>query len=389
MLCKAFADLVTSYRSTIKSGAATSYSDMILQIVPFSEIQPVEKMPFASIDECNRLAFCIYEKLPGLQNGARLSSPQLCAPSIKIAKRLPRSIQLRISPVAKSPLEPAECLHLAYMWTESSPWLTASWTDNHGNIQWHAAYHIGTSQDKQISRVAAEMIATSVGLRSEQFKPRWLFVAKCGQISSQEADIWHSSLRSNRDHDFQHCVIILDPKPNISLCLPEVKRAPATSASNGNVGSANQSMATPSPEPTTQGGTPGGWASTSAAATPSEANERQNSLLEDIRDECWGVAVASPMKYPKPSNGAATILSESYLIKRTTAESGGRAAIVAINFIHCPGSPLTWTKELLGMYRGLVVLGGHRGVINPNTQILPIHAAAAIKAHSRITKVMG
>ena len=388
MLCKAFADLMASYRSCIKAGAATSYDDMILQTVPFSEIQPVMETPFASLDSCNQFAFRIYEQLPGSQNEDRLSGPQLCAPSIKIAKRLPRSIQLRISSVAKSPLETAECLHLAYKWTMDLPWLTASWTDNYGMIQWHAAYHVGTSQEKQISRIIPEMVATSVSLRSQQYKPRWLFIAKCGQLSSQEADMWHSSLRSNKDHDFQHCVIMLDPKPNLSLYLPGVKHADVTSASNWNPGSADKSMATPSPEPTTQGGTPGGWTSTSVAATPSEASDRQSSLLEDIRDACWGVAVASPLKYPKPSNGAATVLSESYLIKRTTAESGGRAAIVAISFIHCPGSPLTWAKELLSMYRGLAVLGGHRGVIDASTQILPIHAAAAIKAHDRITKDM-
>ena len=391
-LCEGFVRLLNAYQRNTSVDSENRYIDMVLQILPLRSMQSSIDLSISSETSCKKLAFRMYERCPA-RDGGEISYPFICTPSMKLAKKLPKFLQFRIGPEVASPFRTPECLHLAYTWNIESPWLTASWSDNEGLIQWNAAYHIGTSGEEkegEIRNVISEMFETSIGLRHARQQSKWLFVVKCGPISVDELQTWQSVVQTNKDNSFLLSVNVVDLDPYVEFDIPESESQGKMLGSAAPLTNAEHTIATtPSPDPSGTGNPASGWAATPAVTKSPGSDERNHAKLVDVSNECWSVPLACPLDQPRVSDEYASYQASAYLVKRAGYREEDGMVTIAVNMLHCSGSPTNMLKELLVMYRGLVLLAGHRGVVNPVKQILPLHVAACVKAHTSVTRLMG
>lgn len=384
-LCEAFVKLLTSYQRNIVGNGRDPYTDMVLQILPADLIYSIHGISIPSIDSCNKLAVQLYERCPGLQSGYDASGPHIRAPSMKLAKTLPKSLSFKIASNNVFPFPECDFLHLAYTWSLESPWLTASWSDNHGEIQWNAAYHIGKSVkdiSMDLSSVFTEIVETSVGLRQPRHGPRVLLVAKYTSMSVVELDLWRSSLQSFSGEFSRTGIFVIDSNTNVRFEIPKTNGRLHQNHGSEASRKSDLVMDVPSPETTAAGDRP----SVLSISTAYEGGK--NARLIDISDECWGVHLACPLDQPRVTNRDAPFLSSSFLIKRASPKAEDGVVSLAISAVYCSAPSPDMVGPLPGMYRRLAILARHRGVINPTKHVLPIHVAASLKAHTALTRLM-
>lgn len=91
---------------------------------------------------------------------------------------------------------------------------------------------------------------------------------------------------------------------------------------------------------------------------------------------------------PDVDPGIAPRLISGYLLRRRDPRAESALIVCEINLVHdqAPGEALL--KEVLVMYSSLATLARIRGLVDPVNCLLPLHAAAAVKAHNALTSTM-
>lgn len=141
-LCAAFLKLFEAYRSALTT--ANSTNDLVLQVVPLDFVFSPDRLVFPSLRDYRQLALEVYDRCSPKEAGDQGCLPYIGAPAVRLAKIIPRKIDFRLSADSSSaPLYHDRCIHVAYSWTPGEIWLTASWTDNQGVLQWNAPYWLG------------------------------------------------------------------------------------------------------------------------------------------------------------------------------------------------------------------------------------------------------
>ena len=171
-LCSGSLSILDGYQRGIRSRNLAHSADLVVQIVSqrfvFSSDHPIV-LPMSTY---KRIAFEVYDRCgpPEGATGSRL--PYISAPATHLSRPIPPKIDFQLSadPLSAS-LYHDDRVHLAYAWKPSSAWLTVSWTDNVGILQWNAAYWVG-QDDEQPWRPFKEVVTEILGTTLDMLQPR-------------------------------------------------------------------------------------------------------------------------------------------------------------------------------------------------------------------------
>lgn len=193
ILCKAFLRLFDGYLLTTKQNSVDDPNDLVLQIIPSSLIYSADCLAMPSPSDYRRLVFEVYDRCgPNDDNKHRKTSKYNCAPAIRLAKAIPKTIDFRLtSENSALSLQSDNCLHIAYQWSLGESWLTASWTDNLGVVSWTACYCLGQPNESPwfaVSEIVHEIMETTLNILQPRNGPWHLFVSKPGRYLRKELD---------------------------------------------------------------------------------------------------------------------------------------------------------------------------------------------------------
>ena len=192
-LCEAFLRLSDAYASSLRAEKLHDPNDISLQIVPLRFIASTETLILPRPHLYKSLAFEVYDKCaPGPQLQSTELAQYSCVSAVHLAKPIPRHINFKLTskPTDGSPLSD-RCIHVAYRFSSCSRWLTASWVDNHGCLQWNASYHLAAGDEElwpRIPEVAADIWETTLEMARLLSTPYRLFIVKIGPMSKDESD---------------------------------------------------------------------------------------------------------------------------------------------------------------------------------------------------------
>lgn len=190
-LHEAFLRLFEAYASSMRGEKLQNANDIIVQMMPLNLVASSEGIVLPKPSLYKKLAFEVYDRC---SPGPICDTPEItsfsCASAVRLAKAIPRQINLQLTskPIDGSPLSD-RCIHVGYCFTVGSPWLTASWIDSHGSLQWNAAYYLTTDTEdvwSHFSEVAQNMWDISLDLANTHGTPRRVFVVKSGHMDRKE-----------------------------------------------------------------------------------------------------------------------------------------------------------------------------------------------------------
>ena len=192
-LCEAFLRLSDAYASSLRTEKLHDPNDISLQIVPLRFIASTETLILPRPHLYKSLAFEVYDKCaPGPQLQSTELGQYSRVSAVHLAKPIPRHINFKLTskPTDGSPLSD-RCIHVAYRFSSCSRWLTASWVDNHGCLQWNASYHLAAGDEElwpRIPEVTADIWETTLEMARLLSTPYRLFIVKIGPMSKDESD---------------------------------------------------------------------------------------------------------------------------------------------------------------------------------------------------------
>ena len=190
-LCEAFLRLSESYASVHREQKVEATNDMSLHILPLASIASNKHLVIPEPAAYRRVAFEVYNRCAPLKNSDEVS-PFFGAPAVLLARTIPRTINLQFTttPVAGLPLSD-RCIHVGYCWNPRTQWLSASWTDTQGSLQWSACYCVATTQNSRwptLHEVAREVWDTTMDMINSNGVPWKVYIAKMSRMSKQELD---------------------------------------------------------------------------------------------------------------------------------------------------------------------------------------------------------
>ena len=198
-LCAAFLNLFEVYNTALSETVIDKPNDLVLQIVSSNLLFSPDSVPMPSPTDYRRLAFEVYDRCGPNQEDSHRKHPQyLSVPAIRLAKPIPKTIDLRLTPESYTPrLQFDNCIHIAYVWNPGDHWLTASWTDNQGILSWNACYCFGEEEESpwhSFADIIKEIWDTTLEMMNLGY-PRWrLFICKQFPADRRELDGRHSPL---------------------------------------------------------------------------------------------------------------------------------------------------------------------------------------------------
>lgn len=193
-LCSAFLKIFETYALTLKTQPVMNPNDLILQIIPLDLISSPNTIVLPSPLAYRSLAFEVYDRCPpNTSSGAYGGSRHGCAPSIQLAREMPKMINLKLSPEPTASLLQSDmCFHLAYAWDPTQEWLTASWTDNQGDVQWNTPYCLGVGEIEEcwpmLLNIIKEIWETTLEMLHPRNSPWRLFVVKDSPMQKRELE---------------------------------------------------------------------------------------------------------------------------------------------------------------------------------------------------------
>jgi len=417
VLCTAFLKLFDAYLATTKQKNVDKPNDLVLQIVPADLIYSANALPMPSPSDYRRLAFEVYDRCGPNDNGQpNKTSQYVCAPSIRLAKAVPKTIDFKLtSGNSALSLQSDDCLHIAYAWSPGDNWLTASWTDNLGVLSWNACYCLEAKDENPwpvLSGIANEIWETTLNMLQPRGGSWHLFISKSGAVLKRELDskqasymgtllesltccvVWRSELSDGNNSSVNPSIrssfftIDLDPLlefPIQDLGIKGSEMAMKSLATPDNTPQANA----PSPEIPGLDSTPGA-ATQVSTPPPSTAFGDQDgeARLIDIADETWGVVIKTSVDDLCIASDHCPALACGYLVKRAGPRDEDGLVRMGVSVIHgqTPHRPLL--KAVLGWYRNLGLLARVRGIADPVKSVVPYHVAATNKAHAAVTATM-
>lgn len=192
-LCAGFLKLFESYNLAVKQLQIDRPNDLVLRIIPCDLIYSSEKLILPSPSDYRRFALGVYDHCGPSRIDEYKRIPQyLSAPATRLAKAIPKMIDLRLTPDKSSPiLQSDNCLHVAYAWNIRDRWLTASWTDNLGVVSWNACYYFSEEEGtpwQSFSDIAKEIWETTCDMMRLRSAPWRLFICKDSAAHREELD---------------------------------------------------------------------------------------------------------------------------------------------------------------------------------------------------------
>lgn len=413
-LCAGFLKLFDAYKVAVRQQQVETPNDLVLQIIPSDVICSSEVITMPSPSDYRSLAFEVYDHCGPDRSNEHKQNPQyLSTPAIRLAKTIPKAIDLRLTPDSSGPmLQTDNCLHVAYAWNISDHWLTASWTDNLGVLSWNACYYFGGQEEpprQYFSDVAKEIWETTCDMMRLHSTPWRLFICKDSAVHREELDSKHLVLAWSYDWtDIKlawQALLMNHTKPSIistflSIDTDPLLRFPLPRRHNSISELASNTFATPwttlqpNDPPPDVGSTP---TAASQVSTPPPNNAFVDShdaeaRLIDITDETWGIIMSNTL-YPSPpssfpSGAVCKPLATAYLMKRAGPRDEDGLVRLALGFLSVQMGHKMVIKEVLGMYAGLGLLARVRGVVDEVKGLMPLHVAAARKAHAVVNATM-
>ena len=193
MLCAAFLNLFEAYNIALSETVVDEPNDLILQIVSSNLLFSPDTVPMPSPTDYRRLAFEVYDRCGPNQEDSHRKHPQyLSVPAIRLAKAVPKAIDLRLTPESYTPrLQFDNCIHIAYVWNPGDHWLTASWTDNQGILSWNSCYCFVEEEEtpwNSFADVIKEIWDTTLEMMHLGYPPWRLFICKQSPVDRRELD---------------------------------------------------------------------------------------------------------------------------------------------------------------------------------------------------------
>ena len=192
-LCAAFLNLFEAYNIALSETVIDEPNDLVLQIVSSNLLFSSGSVPMPSPTDYRRLAFEVYDRCGPNQEDSHRRHPQyLSVPAIRLAKPIPKAIDLRLTPESYTPrLQFDNCIHIAYVWNPGDHWLTASWTDNQGILSWNACYCFGEEEEtpwNSFADIIKEIWDTTLEMMHLGYPPWRLFICKQFPAERRELD---------------------------------------------------------------------------------------------------------------------------------------------------------------------------------------------------------
>lgn len=193
-LCASFLKLFKSYAALVEHNKLENPNDIVLQIVPGDLVASPKAITLPSPEAYRRLALEVYNRCgPDPCSDTVENLRFSCAPSIQLARPIPKSISLKLSPEPSVGFLQADMFfHVAYSWHPGQQWLTASWTDNQGELQWNAPYCVGAIENENpwpiLSAVFTEIWETTLELFGHSDSPWRLFIVKDSPMHEKELE---------------------------------------------------------------------------------------------------------------------------------------------------------------------------------------------------------
>ena len=242
-LCEAFLKLLDAYTGSLGKENNGDTIDVVLQIMPLSLIASTETLTIPSPTVYKKIAFEVYDKCaPNAELDRTALTPFSGASAVQLAKVIPRSINLKLTCRSiDGSLVSDRCIHVSYCISTSSQWLTASWTDSIGHLQWNASYYLAADAEEvwpQFSEAAQDMWQTTLDIARALGAPYRFFIARVGPMPREEYD---GTLRRfslcGRPLTLSSMAIVVEPisKPS-SAHATQNREAPAAALSKAYFG---------------------------------------------------------------------------------------------------------------------------------------------------------
>ncbi|KAL8951519.1 MAG: hypothetical protein Q9222_002510 [Ikaeria aurantiellina] len=385
-LCAAFMQMSTTYTARIEKAGVSNARDLVLQVIPLNFLANRNTVTIPPPNAYRKLAFEVYGRChPAPGADGTIPGAYTSGSAIHFAKPVPKSINFHLGAQARDNLLfPNPMLHLAYSWNPAQQWLACAWTDNLGDIQWHAVYCLGLPEPDFWAAfliTVKEILDTTLGLMDTQnLHSARLCVVKDSTMYQQELD-----------------------EPDLQIPLHSATSPTTTTSPN------DRSVLTPDhlPSPTMMT-TPGRSstnhlpATTPSASTSTFTDHDPSARLIDIVSETWCFISPIPIQDPYLHNPhRAPVPMSGYILKRRGTEDADGLISLGVNLIDVDvlkSKPRSTTddvkaqekvlREMLGMYADLAHLARLRGTEEWREGVLPWHVAAARKAKEAVSKCM-
>ena len=390
-ICSGIWRLLQSFRSSISTQEVSC--DIIVKIVPKHLVFNTKYPAMPTFDEYKKLAFEVYDRCGPVRESSKASWST--EPAIALAQELPSNIDFQLtSDSSSAKLYHDNRLHIAYAWEIDSAWLTASWTDNTGILQWNAAYIIGNDEDLwlEFGKAASEIWKVTLAMLIPRSRATRIFIAKEGKFHSNEmkgkftpAISRHLTYYSTawRDATSQHksphvlTFVTINSKATLQFSLPLPVYEPLSDP-------IDQPL-TPAATPSAAGNSP------EVAATPGAGGFEQESdaKLVDIRQETWMLLPPTNLEHdPYTSSPFGQPMKEGYLLKRAGPNDGDGVVTLAVSIMQIDEDQPDLLLETLQMFHKLATLARQRHVVDPLVGMLPIHVAAATEGYDAVSSSM-
>lgn len=190
-LCEAFLRMFDAYAQSLKETKRQDHYDLILQIIPLSIIASEHSLTLPNPTTLGKLASEVYDRCaPSCKPDSAEMTPFTYAPAVRLARMVPRSINLQLTakPPGASPLSD-RCIHVSYSHPQHSSWLTASWVDDWGSLQWNTCYHLTSDMGDiwpEFKQAAEDIWETTLEAARFHSTPYRILIVKCGSMPDTE-----------------------------------------------------------------------------------------------------------------------------------------------------------------------------------------------------------
>lgn len=192
-LCEAFLKLFDAYAGSLGEENNRDTIDVVLQIIPLSLIASTDRLIIPSPTVYKKIAFEVYDRCaPSAQLDRTAPTPFSGASAVQLAKVIPRSINLKLTCRSiDGSLVSDRCIHVSYCFSTYSQWLTASWTDSLGCLQWNASYYVAVDAEEvwpRFSEAGQDMWQITLDIARALGAPYRFFIARVGPMPREEYD---------------------------------------------------------------------------------------------------------------------------------------------------------------------------------------------------------
>ncbi|MDI1489639.1 MAG: hypothetical protein OHK93_000836 [Ramalina farinacea] len=376
-------ELLKTYRDGRRKLGCWNLSDVVIQVIPQKLVFSSRHLVVPTLDVYKSLAFELYNKC-GPVDRESPSPPYTCAPAVSLSRLLPDKIDFKLdtNPAAAT-LYDDNRIHVAYCFDPENEWITASWTDNLGTLQWNAAYCNGVNSDdpwEPFKRLAREIVETTLEMLQPQSRAWRIFIAKAGQLLKQEFKAWQSVLSSLKSPIREYSILSVDDDVDL-------KTARILDRTAG-LSEAVEYLATPAQTPSATGHSPEASLPIPGSSGTGFSQDQESRLI-DVRDETWIFQPRYSIDDPFRTTDLCKAQASGYLLKRhDKADQDGLDALVVMLIHHEERQSNAILREVLEMYQKLSVLARVRNPAQAVKALLPLHVAAARTGYAAVSGTM-